>query len=73
MAELVRSRSALVAIVSQLTPSDAATAVPAWIVDGPRVLVDGPLPFGALLGTHARAHIPAHGVEVVEKTLTRTG
>ena len=31
------------------------------------------VPFGALLGTHARAHIPAHGVEVVEKTLTRTG
>lgn len=72
-AELARSRAALVAIVSQLSPSDAATAVPARIVDGPRVLVDGPVPSAGLLQTHARVHIPAHGVEVVEKALTRMG
>ncbi len=72
LAELARSRVALVAIVSQLSPSDAATAVPARIVDGARVLVDGPVPFAGLLQTHARVHIPAHAVEVVEKTLTRT-
>jgi hypothetical protein len=72
LAELARSWVALVAIVSQLSPSDAATAVPARIVDGARVLVVGPVPFAGLLQTHARVHIPAHAVEVLEKTLTRT-
>jgi hypothetical protein len=71
--ELRRSRAALVAVVSQLSPSDAATAVPARIVDGPRVLVDGPVPFAVLLAAHAREHLPAHTVEVAEKALTRTG
>ncbi len=73
VAELARSRAALVTIVSQLSPSEAATAVPTRIVDGARVLVDGPVPFAGLLQTHARVHIPAHAVEVVEKAFTRTG
>lgn len=55
--ELARSRAAFVAIVSQLSPSDAATAVPARIADGPRVLVDGP---GAVRGTPANARPRAH-------------
>jgi len=65
--ELRRSRSALVAIVSQLSAADGATAVPARIVDGPRVLVDGPVPFVSLLRTHAGVHIPAHASEVLER------
>ena len=56
-AKPARSRAALVAIVSQLSPSDAATAVPARIADGPRVLVDGP---GAVRGTPANARPRAH-------------
>jgi hypothetical protein len=71
--ELRRSRAALVAIVSQLSASDGATAVPARIVDGPRVLVDGPVAFAALLQTHTHVHIPAHADEVVERALTRSG
>jgi hypothetical protein len=71
--ELRRSRSALVAIVSQLSASDGATAVPARIVDGRRVLVDGPVPFVALLQTHADVHIPAHALEVAERAFTRSG
>jgi hypothetical protein len=70
--ELRRSRSALVAIVSQLSVSDGATAVPARIVDGRRVLVDGPVPFVALLQTHAGVHIPAHALEVAERAFTRS-
>jgi hypothetical protein len=70
--ELRRSRSALVAIVSQLSVSDGATAVPARIVDGRRVLVDGPVPFVALLQTHAGVHIPAHAQEVAERAFTRS-
>jgi hypothetical protein len=73
IAELARSRAALVAIVSQLSPSEAGIAVPARIVDGARVLVDGPVPFARLLQAHARVHIPAHAVELAEKALTRTG
>ena len=73
VAELARSRAALVAVVSQLSAADGATAVPARIVDGPRVLVDGPVPFAALLLTHARVHIPAHAVEVVEKERREVG
>ena len=73
VAELARSRAALVAIVSQLSRSEAGIAVPARIVDGARVLVDGPVPFAGLLQTHARVHIPAHALEVLEKALTRTG
>jgi hypothetical protein len=71
--ELRRSRAALVAIVSQLSAADASTAVPARIVDGPRVLVDGPVTFAALLQTHAREHIPAHADEVLERAFTRSG
>jgi hypothetical protein len=71
--ELRRSRVALVAIVSQLSAADASTAVPARIVDGPRVLVDGPVPFAALLQTHADVHIRAHADEVLERALTRSG
>jgi hypothetical protein len=70
--ELRRSRSALVAIVSQLSVSDGATAVPTRIVDGRRVLVDGPVPFVALLQTHAGVHIPAHALEVAERAFTRS-
>jgi len=70
--ELRRSRSALVAIVSQLSVSDGSTAVPARIVDGRRVLVDGPVPFVALLQTHAGVHIPAHALEVAERAFTRS-
>jgi hypothetical protein len=73
VAELRRSRSALVAIVSQLSVADAATAVPARIVDGRRVLVDGPVSFAALLQTHAAVHIPAHADEVAERAYTRSG
>lgn len=69
--ELRRSRAALVAIVSQLSASDGATAVPARIVDGPRVLVDGPVPFAILLQRHADVHIPAHALEVAERAFTR--
>jgi hypothetical protein len=68
--ELRRGRAALVAIVSQLSAADAASAVPARIVDRPRVLVDGPVPFAALLQTHAHVHIPAHADEVAERALT---
>lgn len=71
--ELRRSRAALVAIVSQLSASDGATAVPARIVDGPRVLVDGPVPFAILLQRHADVHIPAHALEVAERAFTRSG
>jgi len=71
--ELRRSRSALVAIVSQLSEADATTAVPARIVDGPRILVDGPVAFGALLQTHARVHIPAHADEIADRAYTRSG
>ena len=70
--ELRRSRSALVAIVSQLSSSDGATAVPARIVDGRRVLVDGPVPFAMLLRTHADVHLPAHALEVAERAFTRS-
>ena len=73
MAELRRSRSALVAIVSQLSVSDGATAVPARIVDGSRVLVDGPVPFAALLQAHSATHLPAHASEVLERAFTRSG
>jgi hypothetical protein len=62
-----------VAIVSQLSETDATTAVPARIVDGPRILVDGPVAFGALLQTHALVHIPAHAHEVAERSYTRSG
>jgi len=71
--ELRRSRSALVAIVSQLNAADGATAVPARIVDGARVLVDGPVSFAVLLETHAGVHIPAHADEIVERAFTRSG
>jgi hypothetical protein len=72
-AELLRSRATLVAVASKLDPDMAGTAVPSRIVDGDRVLVDGPIPFARLLLTHARVHIPQHTQEVAEKGLTRTG
>jgi hypothetical protein len=59
--------------VCQLSPSDGASALPARIVDGPRVLVDGPAPFAALLQTHAHVHIPGHALEVTERAFTRSG
>jgi len=58
--------------VSQLSLSDGATAVPARIVDGPRILVDGPVPFAILLRRHADVHIPVHALEVVERAFTRS-
>jgi len=59
--------------MSQLRASDGESAVPARIVDGPRVVVDRPVPFAALLQTHAHVHIPAHALEVAKRAFTRSG
>jgi len=34
--------------------------------------VDGPVPYVALLQTHAGVHIPAHALEVAERAFTRS-
>lgn len=50
----------LVLLARQLDAAQAAVAVPARIVDGGAVRVDGPVPWAGVLNTHAQVHLPSH-------------
>lgn len=60
-AELVRavdrSSREVLALAAQLGDEHLATAIPANLVDGGKVVMDGPVPFGGILGAgHASGH-----------------
>ena len=64
--ELEASSRELVDLAAQLDEAQAATPLPARIVDGGKVWLDGPIPVRGLLATQARAHLPMHARQLDE-------
>lgn len=58
--EMRRSGEELIAVARRMTDEQAATVVSAYIVDGERVVVDGPVPIGQLVAVPAIVHLPGH-------------
>jgi DinB superfamily len=55
--EVDRSSREVLALAAQLGDEHLAAAIPANLVDGGKVVVDGPVPFGRILGAgHAGGH-----------------
>lgn len=55
-----RGGEELAAILEHLGPEHADTMVPAYVVDGGRVVIDGPFPLGQLVMVPGTRHTPGH-------------
>jgi hypothetical protein len=59
--ETVRcSGEELATVVEQIGPEHAGTMIPSYIVDGGRVVFDGPFPLEQLLAVPGAQHTPGH-------------
>jgi uncharacterized protein YndB with AHSA1/START domain len=65
VAVAARAAEEHVLLVERLTPEQLATKVPAKVVDGGRVVLDEPVPWGVLAVTvQAGRHLPAHTAQL---------
>lgn len=58
--EAAVSADRLCGLLDRLSPQQAATPVPTHIADGGTVVVDEPVPWGAMMSVQERRHLPMH-------------
>lgn len=64
VAHVEEESAALVAAARRLTSAQEATSVVTRIVDGGRVRIDGPVPWGDALRAHAAVHLRSHAAQI---------